>query len=99
MRFFKRFVFALCLFLLFPRLSCAAEEAVKGQRRALLIGCDHFLSQPDTWPAAENNVRMLSDTLFSDTRPYALVRTASNTIASVEAFEDAVRAASVSCGV
>ncbi len=93
MRFFKRFVFALCLFLLFPRLSCAAEEAVEGQRRALLIGCDHFLSQPDTWPAAENNVRMLSDTLFSDARPYALVRTASNTIASVEAFEDAVRAA------
>ena len=93
MRFFKRFVFALCLFLLFPRLSCAAEEAVEGQRRALLIGCDHFLSQPDTWPAAENNVRMLSDTLFSDARPYALVRTASNTITSVEAFEDAVRAA------
>ena len=93
MRFFKRFLFALCLFLLFPRLSCSAEDTVKGQRRALLIGCDHFLSQPDTWPAAENNVRMLSDTLFSDTRLYALVRTATNTIASVEAFEEAVRAA------
>ncbi len=93
MRFFKRFLFALCLFLLFPRLSCSAEDTVKGRRRALLIGCDHFLSQPDTWPAAENNVRMLSDTLFSDTRLYALVRTATNTIASVEAFEEAVRAA------
>lgn len=93
MRFFKRFLFALCLFLLFPRLSCSAEDTVKAQRRALLIGCDHFLSQPDTWPAAENNVRMLSDTLFSDTRLYALVRTATNTIASVEAFEEAVRAA------
>ena len=93
MRFFKRFLFALCLFLLFPRLSCSAEDTVKAQRRALLIGCDHFLSQPDTWPAAENNVRMLSDTLFSDTRLYALVRTATNTIASVEAFEEAVWAA------
>ena len=38
-------------------------------------------------------MRMLSDTLFSDTRLYALVRTATNTIASVEAFEEAVRAA------
>ena len=82
-----------CLLLLSLCWAGAAEEtnAVKaGQRRALLIGCDHFLSQPDTWPAAENNVRSLSDVLFSDVRPYALVRTASDTIATIEAFEEAV---------
>ena len=96
MRWMKLLAAAFCLFLLFPvshSLAEETEEADLGRRRALLIGCDHFLSQPDTWPAAENNVRMLADALFSDARPYALVRTASNAIASVEAFEEAVRAA------
>ena len=95
MRCLKILAAVLCCLLLFPCLDAAAEEEPfpQGQRRALLIGCDHFLSQPDTWPAAENNVRMLSDALFSDVRPYALVRTASNTIPSVEAFEEAVLAA------
>ena len=78
------------LLLSLPRVSSFAEE---GRRRALLIGCDHFLSQPDTAPAAENNLRLLSDALFSDARPYSLVRTISNTIATAEAFENAVLAA------
>ena len=98
MRFLKRFVIVLCLFLLLPGLSRAETDNESaaletGKRRALLIGCDHFLTQPDTWPAAENNVRLLADVLFSDARPYALVRTASNTITSVEGFEEAVLAA------
>ena len=94
MRFLRTLLFTLLL--LSVCLSGAAEETEPkdaGQRRALLIGCDHFLSQPDTWPAAENNVRMLSDVLFSDVRRYALVRTLSDTIATVDAFEEAVTAA------
>ena len=96
MRWMKLLAAAFCLFFLFPTLRSVAEETTQtasGRRRALLIGCDHFLSQPDTWPAAENNVRMLADALFSDVRPYALVRTASNVLTSAEAFEEAVKAA------
>ena len=66
----------------------AGEEAPK--LRALLIGCDHFLTQEDPWPAAEHNIRLLSDTLISDRRRYALIRSSSSAIASVEAFEEAV---------
>ena len=58
--------------------------------RALLIGCDHFLSQEDTWPAADNNVKMLGDTLLTDQRRYSLIRSYSGSIGSVEAFEEAV---------
>ena len=58
--------------------------------RALLIGCDHFLTQQDTWPAAESNLRLLSDTLASDGRHYSLIRSFSGTVSSVFAFEDAV---------
>ena len=79
--------------LLFLSLHSSSAFAQEGSRRALLIGCDHFLSQPDTAPAAENNLRLLSDALFSDARPYALIRTASNTISTAEAFEEAVLAA------
>ena len=58
--------------------------------RALLIGCDHFLTQEDTWPAAEHNIQLLSDTLMNDRRNYALIRSYASAIASAEAFEDAV---------
>lgn len=91
----KKLFTLLLAFLLFllPITSAAEDEesaAKNGMLRALLIGCDHFLSQPDTWPAAENNVRLVSDVLFSDVRAYALVRTLSDSIATVEAFEEAV---------
>ncbi len=66
--------------------------------RALLIGCDHFVSQEDTWPAADNNLRMLSDTLMLDQRRYALIRSYSSSIATVEAFAEAVRSAFESAG-
>ena len=90
-------VIALSFFLLFlcPPRSLAEDEwrEQSGQRRALLIGCDHFVSQQDTWPAAENNLRLLSNVFFSDARPYALVRTLSGTVATAEAFEEAVMSA------
>ena len=98
MRRIKLLIIALSFFLLLLcPLDVAADEAAAqeetGQRRALLIGCDHFISQQDTWPAAENNLRLLSDVFFSDARPYALVRSLSGTIATVEAFEEAVMSA------
>ena len=66
--------------------------------RALLIGCDHFLSQEDTWPAADNNLRMMGDTLLTDQRRYSLIRSYSDSISSVSAFEEAVQNAFGSAG-
>ena len=67
-----------------------AEDAPPARLRALLVGCDRFLTQPDTWPSAENNVRMLSDALLTDNRRYALIRSYSSSLSAVEDFEEAV---------
>lgn len=67
-----------------------AYEKPSSRLRALLIGCDHFISQPDTWPAAESNLRLLSDALAADSRRYDLIRSYSGNLATVEAFEEAV---------
>ena len=67
-----------------------AEEETPGLR-ALLIGCDHFLSQTDTSPAAENNVNLLAEALLTDSRGYTLVRTLPNVLSSREQLERAVR--------
>lgn len=64
-----------------------------GVLRALLIGCDHFVSQQDTYPAAENNLRLLSDVLLTDTRRYALIRSYASSIASPAVFEESVLSA------
>ncbi len=98
------------LFLLFllvfqtPLSSLSAEELPSGsipssaRLRALLIGCDHFLTQQDTWPAAESNLHLLSDALSADSRRYDLIRSYSGSLATVEAFEDAVLNAFQSAG-
>ena len=90
---------ALCIFALLLPLCPArgleneAFTPTPPRLRALLIGCDHFISQPDTWPAADNNLRLLSDTLITDSRRYALIRSYSGSIASVSALEEAVESA------
>ena len=81
--------------LLFARAPARAAEddpapAFSGSLRALLIGCDHFLSQDDTWPASENSLRLIADILLSDDRHYSLVRSYSSVISSVDAFQAAV---------
>ena len=58
--------------------------------RALLIGCDHFLTQPDTYPAASHNLEILSNVLLKDSRRYALIRSCADTIASAEELHAAV---------
>lgn len=83
----------LCQMLLFPVLSMGEElppSPAPGKMRALLIGCDDFLTQEDTWPAADNNLQMLSDTLLSDERGYHLIRSLSGNVATIAHFEEAV---------
>lgn len=64
-----------------------------GRMRALLIGCDNFVSQQDTWPAAENNLNLLADALLTDSRGYTLIRYFPTVIATVERFRAEVESA------
>lgn len=85
-------LFFLCLLL--PLFSLAEGEDMPSPRmRALLIGCDYFVTQENTWPAADNNLQLLSNTLLQDGRSYQLIRSISGRIATVAAFEEAVAAA------
>ena len=94
----RLFAFVLaCLFFVLPLCPSGltedeafAYETPPVRLRALLIGCDHFISQQDTWPAAESNLRLLSDALAADNRRYDLIRSYSGNLATVEAFEGAV---------
>lgn len=82
---------AVLLFFLLPFPAGAEEsEEPSARLRALLVGCDRFLTQPDTWPSADNNLRMLSDELLTDSRRYALIRSYSSSLSTVEEFEEAV---------
>lgn len=68
-----------------------ASETPEPTLRALLIGCDYFVEQENTYPAAENNIRRLAETLMADTRGYALIRTSASAIGSVAQFQDVVQ--------
>ena len=50
----KLLCFLLCLFLL--PLGVIRDAGGDGITRCLLIGCDQFVSMPDTEPAGANNV-------------------------------------------
>lgn len=65
------------LFLLVSFPACAEES---GTLRALLIGCDEFVTMPSITPAAENNLKMLSLVLQNDQRGYDTIVTAGNTL-------------------
>ena len=53
-RFFGLFLFFLALFFSYP---------AEAENRALLVGCDHFLSGLDTSPSSENNVSDMTEAL------------------------------------
>ena len=50
--------------------------------RALLIGCDLFVSQDDTSPAAENNVTRMHAALDSAVTPFASITASVNEVVS-----------------
>lgn len=59
-----------------PGLSARAEAAGDGTQtcRALLVGCDQFLSQDETTPIAHNNIQMMETVLSQDTRGFSVSR-------------------------
>ena len=87
----------LALLLLFASAQAESPPPSQGKLRALLIGCDYFVTQENTYPAADHNLHMLADALSADRRRYALIRSYSGTIASIDAFEEAVLSAFQNC--
>lgn len=80
----KLFFAFLVMLLSLPFAAARAEEGVT--LRALLIGCDHFVSQQGTGEAAETNVHMLAEAISSDARGYALIRSRVSSLATVSDF-------------
>ena len=76
---------AVCLCLL-P--LCARAES--GVNRALLIGCDEFVSQEDTTPSAANNVSRMAQTLSGGAMNLENLVTRSTGVTSVQELKELV---------
>lgn len=70
------FCLSLCVF------SFSRAKAEDGKRRAFLIGCDRFITMENTDPAAATNIRMLRDTLMTDSRGWDEIICRENCISS-----------------
>lgn len=86
------FILASLLFLL---AGCAAGQNVPAENtesrtRALLMGCDHFLTQPDTAPVSENNVKTMETALLNGFTAEEDTASVINGISSAEELENAV---------
>jgi len=71
-----------CL-LLFALLACLLPARADDTRplpvlRALLVSCDHFVTQPDTAPSSYNNLVALRRALLYDIRGYRSIRVSVN---------------------
>ena len=66
------------------------ETEIEPVRRALLIGCDTFVTQTETTPAASMNVERMSRMLNTDMRGYADIAQMSAGVASRAQLVDAI---------
>ena len=81
----RRVLLAILLtWLMLPLTQALAEPGVN---RALLVGCDRFVTQEDTSPASENNVGRLAETLSGGATNLELLVTRSTGIASAAELE------------
>lgn len=78
-----------CLCAAFAR----AQEETGTARRALLIGCDAFLSMENTAPSAALNVERMARMLQTDARGYESVARMDGGVAGVERLRGAIEAA------
>ena len=79
-------------------LLCVPAHA-EGVSRALLIGCDLFVSQDDTSPAAENNVTRMHSALDSAVTPFASITANVNEVVSDVMLEALVPTFSLHCDI
>ena len=84
-----RQIAAMLLAVLCLPLSALAEaviptEAAAGRvNRALLVGCDRFVSQMDTTPSSANNVEMMAQALAGGTMAPEKLMTSVDSVASI----------------
>lgn len=86
----RKLYFALLLLLLLPLWSQAAAEGVS---RALLIGCDRFLSEQDTAPSSNNNVTRMAEVLSRGVPNLETMVTRRDDLASVDELMQGITAA------
>ena len=67
-----------------------AKPEGEGVLRALLIGTDRFVSHPDTFPAARNNIINITQALGQDERGYQSIRVSLNESHDYESFSKLV---------
>ena len=65
--------------------------AAAGVNRALLVGCDHFVTQEDTSPASENNVSRMAEVLSGGAMNLENLVTRSTGVGSVQELEGLIR--------
>lgn len=74
-------------------LSVLAEMETPIERRALLVGCDDFVTHEDTAPSAQMNVRRMQEILRTDSRGYTGIYTYDTGISSCEFLLSAISGA------
>jgi len=79
-------------FLTLCLLFCASAQA-RGDLRALLIGCDDFLTHEDTYPAAALNVQRVHTVLESDSRGYKSIISVPDGVGSIRELAACIRSA------
>lgn len=79
------------LWLCLPFAQAAAEQT--GVNRALLVGCDRFLSQEDTSPASENNVARMAEALYGGAMNLERLVTRSTGVTSMAELESLIMTA------
>ena len=80
----------LLVVLLLAAMGCAGAEGID---RALLVGCDHFVSMGDTWPVAANDTALMARTLTELGTPEERVTVCLDTVSDAISLEEALTAA------
>lgn len=83
----------LALVLVWLCLLAPAALAGTSENRALLLGCDRFVTQEDTFPSSENNVTQMAQALSGGDMNLKTLITRKNDVATLEELEQLIQAA------
>ena len=72
---------------------CRAPALAQGLNRALLVGCDHFITQPSTAPASANNVARMAEALSGGAMNLESLVTRRGDVSSAAELEQLIRTA------
>lgn len=71
----------------------APAALADGVNRALLVGCDRFVSQEDTTPSSANNVTQMADALSGGSMNLEMLITRKNDVTTPQELEELIQAA------